>query len=273
MDKEARIISHFAHALNGDDGALLGDFVYSKDLFIENVHFKREWLSMEQIGAKAVLVNLSDAIAMNATPLYALLGLALPKELENDEINELCAGILSTCAKHGVSIIGGDTTSADKITISLTIISKANKKTLFRKNTKNGDFIAFTGSLGLSLKGLKALQNGGKIARNSRFIKPSLRIEFMKKSAKNLKSAMDISDGLANDLPKFLGKKGAKISAKLSKEQWLSGEEYELLVAFSPKNKARVQGFAKQTRTKLTIIGQVKNGYLKIPKYRAFKHF
>lgn len=273
MDKEARIISHFAHALNGDDGALLGDFVYSKDLFIENVHFKREWLGMEQIGAKAVLVNISDAIAMNATPLYALLGLALPKELENDEINALCDGILSTCAKHGVSIIGGDTTSADKITISLTIISKANKKTLFRKNTKNGDFIAFTGSLGSSLKGLKSLQNGGKIARNSRFIKPSLRIEFMKKSAKILKSAMDISDGLANDLPKFLGKKGAKISAKLSKEQWLSGEEYELLVAFSPKNKNRVLGFAKQTRTKLTIIGQVKNGYLKIPKYRAFKHF
>ena len=58
MDKEARIISHFAHALNGDDGALLGDFVYSKDLFIENVHFKREWLSMQGIGAKAVLVNL-----------------------------------------------------------------------------------------------------------------------------------------------------------------------------------------------------------------------
>ena len=273
MDKEARIISHFTHALNGDDGALLGDFVYSKDLFIENVHFKREWLSMEQIGAKAVLVNLSDAIAMNATPLFALLGLALPKELENDEINALLGGILSTCAKHGVSIIGGDTTSADKITISLTIISKANKKTLFRKSTKNGDFIAFTGSLGLSLKGLKALQNGGKIARNSRFIKPSLRIEFMKKSAKNLKSAMDISDGLANDLPKFLGKKGAKISAKLGKNQWLSGEEYELLVAFSPKNKARVLAYAKQTRTKLTIIGQVKNGYLKIPKYRAFKHF
>lgn len=277
MDKEARIISHFTHALNGDDGALLGDFVYSKDLFIENVHFKREWLSMQEIGAKAVLVNLSDAIAMNATPLYALLGLALPKELENDEINALLGGILSTCAKHGVSIIGGDTTSADKITISLTIISKANKKTLFRKQSKNGDFIAFTGSLGLSLKGLKALQNGGKIARNSRFIKPSLRIEFMKKSAKILKSAMDISDGLANDLPKFLGKKGAKIStktiSKLGKNQWLSGEEYELLVAFSPKNKARVLGFAKQTRTKLTIIGQVKNGYLKIPKYRAFKHF
>ena len=277
MDKEARIISHFAHALNGDDGALFGDFVYSKDLFIENVHFKREWLSMQGIGAKAVLVNLSDAIAMNAMPLYALLGLALPKELENDEINALCAGILSTCAKHGVSIIGGDTTSADKIIISLTIISKANKKTLFRKNAKNGDFIAFTGSLGLSLKGLKSLQNGGKIARNSRFIKPSLRIEFMKKSAKNLTSAMDISDGLANDLPKFLGKKGAKISAKtiskLGKNQWLSGEEYELLVAFSPKNKARVLAYAKQTRTKLTIIGQVKNGYLKIPKYRAFKHF
>lgn len=273
MDKEARIISHFSHALNGDDGAVLGDFVYSKDLFIENVHFKCEWLSMQEIGAKAVLVNISDAVAMNAKPLYALLGLALPKNLSNDEINVLCAGIKNECERWGVAIIGGDTTSSEKITISLTIISRLSGKALFRNRAKNGDFIAFTGTLGGSLKGLKTLQNGGKIAGNSRFARPELRAEFMKKSAKILKSAMDISDGLANDLPKLLGKKGAKISAKLSKEQWLSGEEYELLVVFSAKNKNRVLSLAKQTRTKLTIIGQVKNGYLKIPKQRAFKHF
>lgn len=273
MDKEQKIISHFAHALNGDDGAVLGDFVYSKDLFIENVHFKREWLSMGQIGAKAVLVNLSDAVAMNAKPLFALLGLGLPKSLANDEINALCASISQTCAKHGVSIIGGDTTSSDRLVISLTIISRLEGKAIFRGRARKGDFIAFTGSLGSSLKGLKALQNGGKIAGNSRFIKPVLRTDFMRVCAKKLKSAMDISDGLANDLPKLLGKKGAKISAKLSKNQWLSGEEYELLLAFSPKDKARVLAYAKQTRTKLTIIGQVKNGHLKIPKYRAFKHF
>lgn len=273
MDKESRIISHFSHALNGDDGALFGDFVYSKDLFIEGVHFKREWLSMRQIGAKAVLVNISDAIAMNATPLYALLGLALPKSLGNDEINALCAGIKTECDRWGVGVIGGDTTSGEKITISLTIISRPEGKVLFRKRAKKGDFIAFTGTLGQSLKGLKILQNGGKIAGNSRFARPELRAEFMKKSAKILKSAMDISDGLANDLPKLLGKKGAKISAKISKNQWLSGEEYELLIAFAPKNKNRVFSLAKQTRTKLTIIGQVKNEHLKIPKYRAFKHF
>ena len=64
MDKEARIISHFAHALNGDDGALLGDFVYSKDLFIENVHFKRGWINMEQIERLLELCKPSERLPL-----------------------------------------------------------------------------------------------------------------------------------------------------------------------------------------------------------------
>lgn len=273
MDKENKIISYFSHALNGDDGALVGDFVYSKDLFIENVHFKRSWLSMEQIGAKAVLVNISDALAMNSTPLFALLGLALPKSLRDDEIKALCGAIKSECENWGVSIIGGDTTSADKIIISLTIISKANKKTLFRKKAKNGDFVAFTGILGNSSKGLKALQNGAKLAKNSRFVRPSLRREFVFEAANFLRCGMDISDGLLNDLPKLIKGKGLEFSTKLSKQIWQSGEEYEMLVCIKKSHLQRVLSIAKQTRTKITILGKVKNGSLKLPKYRAFKHF
>lgn len=273
MDKENKIISYFAHALNGDDGAVCGNLVYSKDLFIENVHFKRAWLSMEQIGAKAVIVNISDAVAMNAAPKYALLGLGLPKDMKGDDIKALCEGIKNECEKYGAKIIGGDTTSCDKIIISITIISELKGKALRRKYAKKGDFVAFSGFLGQSQKGLKILQNGGVLARNSRFIRPVLRKEFLYKSANFLSSAMDISDGLLNDLPKLLGRKNVEFHRKISKSEWCSGEEYELLLTFAPRFKARVLSLAKQTRTKLNIIGKITNGYLRLPKYRAFKHF
>lgn len=272
MDKESKIISYFSHALNGDDGAILENFCISKDLFIEDVHFKRSWLNYAQIGAKAVLINISDSFAMGAEPKYALLGLALPKNLANDEIKALCNGIKKECENWGVEIIGGDTTSAGKIIISLTILAKLIKP-LMRTGAKNGDFVAFTGNLGSSLKGLKALKNGAKLAKNSRFIRPNLRREFIFKSLNFLRCGMDISDGLINDLPKLLGQKSIKLSTKLSKQSWQSGEEYEMLVCIKNSHLQRVLNLAKQTRTKLNIIGQVKNGYLKLPKYHAFKHF
>ncbi len=75
-----------------------------------------------------MLVNISDAISMNAVPKYALLGLALPKNLSENEIKALQKGFLKTARKFNIKIIGGDTISNDKIDISLTIISKINDK-------------------------------------------------------------------------------------------------------------------------------------------------
>ena len=62
-NKENKFISYFSSSLNGDDGAFCNGFVYSTDSFFENVHFKREWMSLKQIAEKAMLVNISDAIA------------------------------------------------------------------------------------------------------------------------------------------------------------------------------------------------------------------
>ena len=274
MNKEERIISLFSHRLNGDDGAILGDLCLSKDLFIEDVHFKRGWLSSYEIGTKAALVNLSDAFAMNATPRYALLGLALPKTMKDDEIKVLCAGIKDTCEAYDVKIIGGDTTSSDKIVISLSIIAKNRDKILYRKRAKLGDFVAFSGDLGRSLKGLKTLQNGGFVAKNSRFKAPLLRRDFIYKSARYLSSCMDISDGLLNDLPKLLKKhQRVRLNRPLSKAELISGEEYELLFTFSPKNAAAVQNRAKKCRVKLNIIGKITNAKSNLPRFNGFKHF
>ena len=272
MDKEQIVISNFANNLNGDDGAVIGDMVYSKDMFVEDIHFKFHWLSPKQIGSKAMIVNLSDAIAMNATPKYALLGLGLPRNLSNKYIKELSNGLKETAAKFNTQIIGGDTISSDKLIISLTIISHLNsKKPLSRYGAKVGDIVCYTGRLGESLKGLKTLLNGGKVGSNSRFVKPNLRFEFIKNSAKWLRSGMDISDGLASDLAKITGNKAVKFTKKLSKIEFISGEEYEMLIVVPPRNLKRVLNQAKISRIKLNILGKIINERAKF--HGKFSHF
>lgn len=258
MDKERYIFEKFSDKKNGDDGALVGKWVFSKDLFVQNIHFKRSWLSLRQIAVKSMLVNISDAVAMNARPKYAFLGLELPKEISVSEIDELCGGFLDICKKFNIKIIGGDTISGDRISISVTIISKT-KKAVFRKGAKIGDFIAFTGNLGSVIKDFGILENGGKIDKNSKFITPDLKADFFYKAAKFTTSAMDISDGLSQDLSRLLEKNGAgiKFLKNLSKDELFSGEEYEILFTFAKKNRDKILKIAKKTATKITIFGEI----------------
>ena len=86
MGKEEYFISKFTSATIGDDGAVIGDRVYSKDLFCEDIHFKRSWMSLAQIAKKSMLVNISDAIAMNATPKQALIGIVIPAHFSHKNL-------------------------------------------------------------------------------------------------------------------------------------------------------------------------------------------
>ena len=147
MDKERYIFDKFRSKLNGDDCAVIGERAYCKDLFVEGVHFRRGWLSLREIGAKAMLVNVSDMIATNARAKYALLGLALPREIGTREIDELCAGVSETAREWGIRIIGGDTIGSDRIALSVSLIGKC-KRPVFRSGARVGDLIAHTGELG-----------------------------------------------------------------------------------------------------------------------------
>ncbi len=147
MDKERYIFEKFRSKLNGDDCAVIGERAYCKDLFVEGVHFRRGWLSLREIGAKAMLVNISDMIATNARAKYALLGLALPREIGTREIDELCVGVSETAREWGIRIIGGDTIGSDRIALSVSLIGKC-KRPVFRSGARVGDLIAHTGELG-----------------------------------------------------------------------------------------------------------------------------
>lgn len=259
MGKEAYFISRFSSKCIGDDGAVLGNKVYSKDLFCEDIHFKREWMSLALIAQKSMLVNISDAIAMNANPQLAMIGIVIPKDFSLSQLRELSQGFENVAKQFSVDIIGGDTTAGDKLMISVSIISEV-KKPIYRKNAKMGDFVAYTGNLGASKKGLTRLLRGGKLGKKSRFVTPTLKNKFFYKASKHVNAGLDISDGLSKDLSRLCeasGKKGIRFLNKIDKQVLCSGEEYEMLFTFSPRKKAVIQKIAKQTRTKISIFGQI----------------
>lgn len=255
MNLENYFISRFDNTHIGDDGAIIANTVYSKDAFFENVHFKTKWMSYYQIASKAMSVNISDAIAMNATPKYALLSVAMPKEISKHQMRELACGFKDVAKSYGLEIIGGDTISNTKLDITITIIS-TTKKALFRKGIKKGNLFAYTGELGKSRRDLKKLLNLGKIHKKSKFVDIKLRRDFISRSLRYLSAGMDISDGLFSDMEKLCSanKIGAKFNHKISKNIGCSGEEYEMLVAFDRRHRKTLIRRAVQSRTPLNIF-------------------
>lgn len=245
----------------GDDGAILGEWIYSKDIFFENVHFKRQWLSPYQIGYKAMIINISDAIAMNAKPKYALVGAAMPRNMRLEDMSEL-ARVMRECAEEfGVEIIGGDTISNIKLDLSITIVSQS-RHPLLRKGLKAGDCIAHTGTIGKSLRQLRYLMAGGSVHSQSRFVRPVLRQKFIQKARPYLRCGMDLSDGLFSDAAKLCGINhlGIQWNSKLPKNRACSGEEYEMLFAFHPRHKRALEKISKLTRTPFRVVGTAKRG-------------
>ena len=258
MNKEDYLIQNLSSAYIGDDGAVVGDKIYSMDAFFENVHFKREWMSLGQIARKAMLVNLSDAVAMNAQPLYALITLSLPKDITTEDIDEISASLHKVAAEYSCEIIGGDTIAGERLDFSITIISESENP-LTRKGLEEGYLLAYTGRLGESKKDLNRLFNGEKISDNSRFIEPILRSEFIEKSRPYLSVGMDISDGLFCDTNKLLAYNdlGFEPIIDIEDEVGSSGEEYEMLIGFDAKNREAIEKIANDLNVPLTLFAKV----------------
>ncbi len=260
-DKESYFISQFHNQHIGDDGAVIGNQVYSKDLFCENIHFKRKWMSLHEIAYKSMLVNISDAIVMNAKPQYALIGIQIPSTFSTTEFDALSSGFLKAAKEYNFEIIGGDTVSGELLNISITLISQTAQP-LFRNNVHVGDLVAFTGSLGEVKKDLDRLLKGGSIDKKSKFIKPKLRGDFLYEAAPYIHACMDISDGLSKDLSRLseINHVGFAFNRNFSKDILCSGEEYEILFTFDAKNLDILQKLAQKHHIPLTPFATVTEG-------------
>ncbi|MBN1622521.1 MAG: thiamine-phosphate kinase [Endomicrobiales bacterium] len=277
----------------GDDAFVAktsSDFllVCTKDVLVENIHFKLGYITPRQLGYKAMAVNLSDLAAMGwCVPLYALVGIALPKHTSLDFVRQLYKGMLGIADKYSLHIIGGDTVSSRKdIVISVTLIGKIKKKYLItRSGAKPGDIIMATGTYGDSAAGLFLLQNGIKPRIGfekylvNKHIYPKPRLFEAKRLAQSglVTSMIDSSDGL-NASVKFIAQQsnaGAKINIdkipvsgplrKLAlkspeinpKKLALSGgEEYELVFTISPGDVSRINKLLPN----LTPVGEIVKG-------------
>ena len=258
MNKESFFISLFNSKFIGDDGAVIDGYVYSADAFCEDVHFKREWMSYKQIAKKAMLINISDAIAMNAKPKYALVTIAMPKDIAPKEMRQIAKGLQEVAKEYGCQIVGGDTVASNRLDISIALIS-ISKKPIGRKPLKKGYLLAYTGELGSVGRDLKKLMRGVRVSKYSKFFEPKLRFEFMQRASRYIKACLDISDGLFDDLGKMamLNRVGFEFFGKIYKRVGCSGEEYELLFAFDPRDRRALEMIARKTRTPITIFAKV----------------
>ena len=257
-DKEHYLISKLGSKYIGDDGAVIGSEIYSSDAFCEDVHFRSSWMTPYQVGRKAMLVNLSDAVAMAATPRYALVSVSIPKTYTKYEISQLIKGLEETAREWECEIIGGDTVGGDKLNLSITIISHSTNP-LLRDGLEVGDMLAYTGTLGDSMANLHSLEQGLSLADDCRFYNSNLRREFISAARPYLHAGMDISDGLYCDTNKLLDMNdlGYEILNNIDDEMALSGEEYEMLVGFDPIYIDKLMDISRATNTPIHIFARV----------------
>jgi len=269
----------------GDDAAAwYGDAstqLATVDSFIQDVHFSLGIASWNELGWKALAANLSDIAAMGSIPRYALVSLALPDYTEVDDVTALYKGMIELAQEFGVAIIGGDTSSAPLVAITITILGNAkngDKHILTRSAAEPGEKVAVTGELGAAAAGLEMLNKQlqfnpeATTCLKNAYLHPYPRItEGQLLVEQGVKTAIDISDGLISDLNHIC--KASQVSARIeidrvpiqptvkanfgdkSLELALSGgEDYELLFTASAKiiNKVR-----RAASCPITIIGEI----------------
>lgn len=208
----------------GDDAAVL-DFkneqvVVTTDLLVEGVHFDLSYMPLKHLGYKAVMVNLSDVYAMNATPTQITVSIAVSNRFPLEALEELYAGIETATNIYNVDLVGGDTTSSTTgLLISVTAIGTVKKENVvYRSGAQPNDLFVVSGDLGGAYMGLQVLEREKEVFKvnpNSqpdlepytyiieRQLKPEARKDIIKLlSDLGVKptAMIDISDGLSSEI-------------------------------------------------------------------------
>ena len=229
----------------GDDCAVIkyGDDMHTlvtTDMLMEGVHFDLTYIDLQHLGYKSAMVNISDIYAMNGTPRQMTVSLAISKRFSVEDLEAFYSGLRMACDKHGVDIVGGDTTSSlTGLAISITCIGEARKEDIvYRSGAKDTDLICVSGDLGAAYMGLQILERekavyyqqirdiqqrytdraeqrkhidalqfnpdfAGKEYLLERQLKPEARgdvLKTLRDAGVHITSMMDISDGLSSEL-------------------------------------------------------------------------
>ena len=280
----------------GDDAAVL-DFkdkktLVSTDLLLEGVHFDLSYMPLKHLGYKAVMVNLSDIYAMNATPTQITVSIAASNRFPLEALEELYDGIAMATKIYNVDLVGGDTTSSTTgLIISITALGEAQANDIaYRNGAKENDLLVVTGDLGGAYMGLQVLEREKEVFKVNpnnqpdlepysyiveRQLKPEARkdiFELLKKLDVHPTSMIDISDGLSSEILHLC--KQSKVGCNLFEDKipldptvistceefkidstlvaLSGGEDYELLFTIDQKEFPKIKG-----NPNLTVVGHM----------------
>ncbi len=201
----------------GDDAAVVSmpnqRLVISTDSMIENVHFKRSWSSGVDVGVRAAAANLSDILAMGASPAALVVALGVPEDLPVSFALDIARGMKQEADRLGVAVVGGDVVAAPVIMITVTAIGSPTDRVIERSGAQVGDVVAITGRLGWAAAGLAVAMRGFSSPRVlvDAHRRPVIDYDIVRAGFAHARSLCDVSDGLIADAAHLAKASGVRI--------------------------------------------------------------
>lgn len=276
----------------GDDAAVVAgargrDWVFTTDLMIENVHFRRRWQPPRAVGWKALARSLSDIAAMGAQPRYAGVALAVPAGTPAGWIKDFFAGLAALARRHRVRVIGGDLSAAARVTIDVQAFGEVERgRAVRRRGARPGDVLFVSGTLGRAALGLVCRRQGvasgrprlQRAVRAHFYPEPRVRLARALARRRVLTAMIDLSDGLSTDLHHLCEASGVAARVQVARLPVVKlppalarrfrttplalalhgGEDYELLFTVPARLAARLP--ARLCGVRLTGIGEITKG-------------
>ena len=297
----------------GDDCAIFSpspdrEVCITSDLLVQDHHFLPD-VSPQSLGHKALAVNLSDLAAMGAQPVGFLLSLGLPHTKEA-WLEAFAKGMFALAEQHNCSLVGGDTTACPVTLINITAWGEVKKGGgILRSGAKVGDDIWVSGTVGDAALALACRKGQIHVplqeakACFTRMDYPTPRVDLGLALAPFINSMIDLSDGLAGDLPHIL--KASDCSAQIeltalplcpalaqlnfaqrTRLAVCGGDDYELLFTAPATERPQIQQIAKQQAIPLSLVGRIlpklgaepklewlENGQGSTFNFHGFQHF
>lgn len=202
-------------AILDTQGDALGPLCVSTDLFVEGAHFRRSYFSPADIGHKALAAAASDLAAMGAAPVACALSLVLPEDVDDAFLDEMLASMAALSRRLGLPLAGGDLSRGPALILDLVVFGRPGPagRLLRRGTLRPGDELVLVGDAGLARAGLLALEESGLAAckrwpaATAAHLRPEPRLADGQLLAglPGVRALMDVSDGLARDIPRLLG--------------------------------------------------------------------
>jgi len=267
--------------------------VLTTDALVEGTHFRMGWEPPPALGRRALRINVSDVAAMGAVPRAALVAIEAPADLPVRVLDGIMRGLVADARRLAVAVVGGNVAAGPHLALTVTLIGETGPRLLRRRGARAGDLLFVTGTLGGAAAAVRALEAGRHVSRPP----VPLRVETSRRLARLATAAIDVSDGLLQDLGHLCRASGVtaeieaarvpvaprcrrELGAEAIRFALTAGEDYELLLAIPPRAAGRIGTVG----CRLTRIGALRAGppavrlidgarSLRVAGWPGFDHF